>query len=162
MIFPVLGLHPALLHPPHLDLHPHTVPSPSIQPLCAVSTHLTSPPCLLPINFGADGRALLSLCELDWQGLVINVHRRPVICRSAPSPLFIALSFNSPLPSSPPNLPSFLYSSLLCSVLLYLYCFPPSLPASYSRLYIEWACQHFYRNAQNLWKNPFIYRLIEK
>lgn len=113
----------------------HRPPSLSIQPLWAVSTHLTSTPCLLPINFGADGRALLSLCELDWQGLVINLHRRPVICRSAPTLLSIVLSFKSPLPCSPPNL---LFSLIFILALLY----PPLpllllCPTCYSYLLVE-------------------------
>lgn len=76
----------------------------SLQPPSPMSSHLTSPPCLLPINFGADGRALLSLCESDWQGPVINLSRRPVVCCSALSlRLSIILSFDSPLPRSPPH-----------------------------------------------------------
>lgn len=49
---------------------------------------VTSPPRLLPINFGADGRALLSLCEPDWQELVIRLRRPAVIRRSALPHLF--------------------------------------------------------------------------
>lgn len=52
--------------------------------------------------------ALLSLCERDWQEPVINLHRQPVVCRSAPS--HPTLSFNSPpLSSKPPLFPSLLF-----------------------------------------------------
>jgi len=73
----LLSLHP----PSHSDLRPLSLSGRS-----GLSTRLTSPPCLLPINFGADGGAPLSLCvSLTDRGRPSTSARRPGMCRSAPS-----------------------------------------------------------------------------
>lgn len=101
----VLGLHPAL---------PVIQTQTSI--LWPLPPSILSGPCHLPnlISFPLTleqmAGALLSLCERDWQEPVINLHRQPVACRSAPlgsARVFSArVTYPCPLTPlrSPPNL----------------------------------------------------------
>lgn len=105
---------PWSLRPALLRLHLHSLPLPP---------SILSGPCHLPnlvsfpLTLEQMAGALLSLCERDWQEPVINLHRQPVACRSAPSHLPCPLT---PL-RSPPNL---LYFPPFFSTIA----FPASMP----------------------------------
>lgn len=139
---------PWSLHPALLRLHLHSLRLPP---------SILSGPCHLPnlvsfpLTLEQMAGALLSLCERDWQEPVINLHRQPVVCRSAPS--HPTLSFNSPpLSSKPPLFPSLLFH--LC-----LSCFR-AFHFFHFRFWNEpsqtWPAQNIDRNFYNFGTETFI------
>lgn len=151
---PVLGLHPAFLHPPppsfySLSLSPAqtSILSPSFLPQAPGLCGHISPPHLVsfPLTLEQMAGPCSSLCELDWQGPVINLHRWPVICRSTPLRSTV-LSFKAPLSYSPPNLlcfhPDFIFlskysvhQSSSAAFLLYFFCLKVLLLWSFFVIY---------------------------